>query len=134
MPILNRIALSSERTVALHARAAQALRNSVAARRRQLSSAEMLLSTLSYQSVLQRGFALVRDASGRPVRTAMATSAGERLELEFGDGRVDAQVLGVRASGAGKPGAAVEVSSTSQSSAGVRRPKGRGGGGQGSLF
>lgn len=132
MPILNRIAVCSERAAALEARAVQALRNGVAARRRQLSSADMLLSTLSYQSVLQRGFALVRDTGGRPVRSAAAASPGERLELEFHDGRVDAEVLAVRAAEAGK-GAATPTPAP-QPSAGVRRPRGRGGNDQGSLF
>jgi exodeoxyribonuclease VII large subunit len=92
----------------------------------------MLLSTLSYQSVLQRGFALVRDAGGRPVRAASATSASERLELEFRDGRVDAEVLAVHATDAGKSAAPPQPAQPSPP--GVRRSRGRGGSGQGSLF
>ncbi|MFN3625254.1 MAG: exodeoxyribonuclease VII large subunit [Hyphomicrobium sp.] len=132
MPIQHRMSVCSERAASLQARAAQALRNGVAARRRQLASADMLLSTLSYQSVLQRGFALVRDAGGRPVRAASATSAGERLELEFRDGRVDAEVLGVHATDAGKSAAPPQPAQPSPP--GVRRSRGRGGSGQGSLF
>jgi exodeoxyribonuclease VII large subunit len=129
-PLLNRISVCTERTGALHARALQALRHAVSARRRQLSSAEMLLSTLSYQSVLQRGFALVRDASGRPVRSAAAATPGERLEIELRDGRIDADVSEVRAQGTEKPPAPGQSSQP----AGIRRPRGRGGSGQGSLF
>lgn len=132
VPILNRISHCGERAAVLHARALRALRNGVTARRSRLSSAEMLLSTLSYQSVLQRGFALVRDAGGRPVRGAAATAAGERLELEFGDGRVDAEVLAVRAGEAGNSD--VSPPSAPASSPGVRRPRARAGKDQGSLF
>jgi exodeoxyribonuclease VII large subunit len=38
--------------------------------------------------VLERGFALVRDAAGRPVRAAKSVSTGMRLDIEFSDGRV----------------------------------------------
>lgn len=132
MPIQQRIAVCGERTAALQARAVQALRNGVVARRRQLSSADMLLATLSYQSVLQRGFALVRDASGRPVRNAASTSAGERLELEFRDGRVDAEVLRVRSPDAVGPRSAAPQ--PEPPNPGTRRPRNRGGNDQGSLF
>jgi exodeoxyribonuclease VII large subunit len=53
-----------------------------------------LLAALSYRAVLARGFALVRDAKGRPLRTAATVSAGMPLEIEFSDGRVGARVEG----------------------------------------
>jgi exodeoxyribonuclease VII large subunit len=40
--------------------------------------------------VLQRGFALVRDAGGLPVRSADAVLDGQSLVLEFADGKADA--------------------------------------------
>ncbi len=57
----------------------------------QLEGYGKLLGTLSYQSVLQRGFALVRDADGRAVRSGAGVQPGDRLDLEFGDGRVEAE-------------------------------------------
>lgn len=45
------------------------------------------LQAASPASVLNRGFVIVRDAEGRPVMRAAALRAGERVELEFGDGR-----------------------------------------------
>lgn len=130
LPILNRIAVCHERTAVLEARAAQALRNGVAGRRGQLSSFEKLLSTLSYQSVLQRGFALVRDEEGRTVRSASAVSPGARLDIELGDGHIDAEA--VAASGDEKPPSPTPA--TPQPASGIRRSRGRGGSGQGSLF
>lgn len=50
------------------------------------------LQAASPASVLNRGFAIVRDADGRPVTRAAALRAGERIALEFGDGRGAARV------------------------------------------
>jgi exodeoxyribonuclease VII large subunit len=130
-PILHRVAMCTERAAVLQARAAQALRNGVVRRRRQLASIDQLLASLSYQSVLQRGFALVRDADGRTVRAAAGVQPGARLELEFGDGRVEAEAQRVREAAAKAPQA---EASAPQPPAGVRRTRSRGGSGQGSLF
>lgn len=54
------------------------------------------LEGASYQRTLARGFALVRDAAGRPVMQAAAITPGARLSLSFADGAV-----GVRAEGDG---------------------------------
>jgi exodeoxyribonuclease VII large subunit len=129
-PIMHRIAVCGERAGVLQARAAQALRNGLVARRRQLEGYDKLLGTLSYQSVLQRGFALVRDADGRTVRSASTVHAGDRLDLEFRDGRVEAEAQSVNNPGAGKPSSP----GSSAQQAGVRRARGRGGSNQGSLF
>jgi exodeoxyribonuclease VII large subunit len=107
------------------------LRNGLIARRRQLEGYDKLLGTLSYQSVLQRGFALVRDADGRTVRSASTVQAGDRLDLEFHDGRVEAEALGVSSPGGEKP---TLPRSSPQAAPGVRRARGRGGSNQGSLF
>ena len=47
-----------------------------------------LLAALSYRSVLERGFALVRDAGGHPVHAAAAVGPNAHLSVEFADGRV----------------------------------------------
>jgi len=39
-------------------------------------------------SVLNRGFAIVRDAKGRPVTRRAGISSGQQLEAEFADGRI----------------------------------------------
>jgi exodeoxyribonuclease VII large subunit len=130
-PIMHRISVCGERTGALQARAAQALRNSVIARRRQLEGCNKLLVTLSYQSVLQRGFALVRDADGRAVRSASAVQPGDRLDLEFHDGRVEAEVRNARGADSANTASSAPAP---QPPPGVRRVRGRGGSTQGSLF
>jgi len=60
----------------------------VAAAAARLSAAAKLLSAVSYHSVLERGFALVRRAGDAPVRAAKDVKKGEALQLEFADGRV----------------------------------------------
>ena len=76
----------------------------------------------SYRGVLGRGFALVRDMTGKPVRVAAAVKAGMRLNIEFTDGRV-----GAVADGDGPHGSAATKPT-------MRRGGGSQGGGQGSLF
>jgi len=97
--ILQRITHAHERLAVLDARAMQALSNRVATQRRRLDGHTKLLSSLSYQSVVQRGFVLVRDSEGRTVRQAASLHPGDRLELEFQDGRVDAETKAVRLGG-----------------------------------
>ena len=85
-----------------------------------------MLNALSHRGVLARGFALVRDLGGRPLRQAAAVSAGMGLDIEFSDGHVRAAAEGSSAGGAEKPAPAAPI-----------RPRSRRGGGdsgQGSLF
>jgi exodeoxyribonuclease VII large subunit len=46
------------------------------------------LNGASPASVLNRGFAIVRDEKGKPVMRRAAVRSGERLEAEFADGRL----------------------------------------------
>ena len=76
------------------ARAPVACWRAIAAHRRHLDGCAKLLASLSYQGVLQRGYALVRDGEGRTLRSAAQIAAGQRLDIELADGHVDAQALG----------------------------------------
>ena len=69
-------------------RAAQALTRLVAFQRQKFGSFAKLVETLSYRSVLQRGFVLVRDEKGRPVHQAADIQNWQPLRLEFADGEV----------------------------------------------
>jgi exodeoxyribonuclease VII large subunit len=59
---------------------------------RQVEQLGKLLESYSFHSVLNRGFALVRDQDGHPVMTAAETRAGDTIAIEFADGRVGARV------------------------------------------
>jgi exodeoxyribonuclease VII large subunit len=60
--------------------------------RRQVDQFGKLLESYSFQSVLNRGFALVRDQDGHPILTAAVTRAGDTIGIEFADGRIGARV------------------------------------------
>ncbi|TAJ90454.1 exodeoxyribonuclease VII large subunit [Reyranella sp.] len=51
-----------------------------------------LLESYSFHSVLNRGFALVRDQDGQPVLAAAGTSVGQTISIEFTDGQVGAKI------------------------------------------
>ena len=122
-----RIARCMERVTELDFRAGRALVNRVSAWRRAVEGHGQLLTSLSYQSVLRRGFALVRDASGRPVRSVAQVTAGALLEIELGDGRLDTQVLGATPAGTAEEKQAAPPKP-------ARKTSGAGGGPQGTLF
>jgi exodeoxyribonuclease VII large subunit len=99
-----------------------------------------LLSAFSYRGVLERGFTLVRDGAGHPLRSAAAVVGRMGLEIEFADGRVAATADGggspqSRAPSARVAEAPAEPAVRPKASA---KPRPRGGsddaGGQGSLF
>ena len=53
--------------------------------------------------MLKRGYAVVRDAKGAPVRAAAGQKAGDALEIEFADGRLGAVVAPGTAAGGAAP-------------------------------
>jgi len=57
-----------------------------------LGAAASLLRSISYQSVLARGYAVVRGPDDRPVTSAAAALPGMAVALEFADGRAAAHV------------------------------------------
>ena len=65
---------------------------------RHLDSLSKLLISLSYHGVLARGFALIRDADGRSVRSIQDAQPGMRLSIEVNDGRFAAEVTADTAS------------------------------------
>jgi exodeoxyribonuclease VII large subunit len=117
----HRIERCKDQTSALGDRARRAFRIFSDRRAQRLRSAGQLLTAYSYRGVLARGFALVRDGDGRPLRSAAGVEGGMRLDIEFADGRVAATADGEPAA---KPLARAKM----------RGRGGQGSGGQGSLF
>jgi exodeoxyribonuclease VII large subunit len=85
-----RIVRDRERTEALFERSGVAVNRLLERRFAALDRADKLLVALSYQGVLARGFALVRDPAGPPIRSAAAINPGQALDIEFSDGRATA--------------------------------------------
>jgi exodeoxyribonuclease VII large subunit len=93
----DRLAVCGERASALGARATRAEKTRLAQARRHLEGLARELELISYRSVLERGFALVRGADGTVRRRAASLKPGEALTLTFADGDAPAQA------GEGKP-------------------------------
>ncbi len=121
-----RLARSSEIVVALGQRGKRARENYLQRRADRVLAAGQLLDAYSYHGVLKRGFALVRDGDGSPLRSAANVAGGMRLDIEFSDGRVAAVTDG--------GGTAASPAETPKSSSKPRSRGGGGSGGQGSLF
>ncbi len=71
-------------------RAGRAVRLALHRRLDRLHARRQLLEAVSYKNVLERGFALVRDAHGAPLRRAADVPRAASLEIEFADGKVAA--------------------------------------------
>jgi exodeoxyribonuclease VII large subunit len=91
-----RLGIARERMAGLADRLRRAKDVAVVRRRDRLQSLVALLEAYSYQGVLARGFALVRDLADEPVRDAATASAAAELDLQFHDGRVRVQRAGAR--------------------------------------
>ncbi|MDE3114874.1 MAG: exodeoxyribonuclease VII large subunit [Pseudomonadota bacterium] len=108
-----RIERGRETLAALDGRLGRTHRARLADLTRRLADKARLLESLSYRSVLERGFAVVRGAEGVLRRRAGELAAGEHLTLTFADGSKSAT-----------------VESKPRPVPGAAKPKG----GQGSLF
>jgi len=128
-PILQKHSRCSERVEVLERRAARALINRIAVSRRVLDGKAELLKSLGYQSVLSRGFALVRNDTGETIRQARSVAVGAMLNIEFSDGRI-----GVTASGPENVGGKPDAAKPDARAGKTPRQKTSGRGGQGSLF
>ena len=91
-----------------------------------------MLTALSYQGVLRRGFALVRDEAGHAVRSVAALMPGQRLDVELADGTLTAEVHTAKArhADASQAGSLSDAPAPARGSAKLRKPPGD----QGSLF
>jgi exodeoxyribonuclease VII large subunit len=124
-----RLARHRDRVTACGNAARRAMLTLLSQRTARVERAERLLAAFSYREVLKRGFALVRDGEGHPLRSVSTVTCGAPLEIEFADGRLNAV-----ADGASRPSAA-PVSVPRAAKARPRGGSGGGGGeGQGSLF
>ncbi len=128
-----RLQRAAERLDGLQDRARQALTHRVARQRQLLEGAAGLLRSLSYQSVLSRGYALVRDGDGRNVRSVADVKAGALLSVEVADGRFAAQALDGGSRQSGQDDGAGEIAQKAAAVAAPKRAR-EAGGGQGSLF
>lgn len=102
-PLEQGLTQKAEMVGALFERSRRAFSRITEIRRQSLDTQSKLLASLGYQSVLERGFALVRDANGKPIRAAAGTKPEQRAEIQFQDGRVAATLHAPLSGAAPKP-------------------------------
>jgi exodeoxyribonuclease VII large subunit len=90
MRLLQQTGRSKDRLSALSLRADVAVSTTVTRKKAEIVAQDRILQSLDYRRVLQRGYAIVRDENNRPVSAAREITSGQKLELEFADGRVQA--------------------------------------------
>jgi exodeoxyribonuclease VII large subunit len=83
-------------------RLATGLRRQVERKRARYATLCSVFESLNYKSVLARGFAVVRDGAGHPLRAAADVAPGQALALEFADGSVRATADGGASREAGR--------------------------------
>ncbi|MCP4329039.1 MAG: exodeoxyribonuclease VII large subunit [Alphaproteobacteria bacterium] len=93
-PLRQEINRGGVRLSELSARADRGAKAAVDAGRNRLAAATELLNSYSYQRVLERGFVLVRDDTGRPVLSAASARPGMAVDLRFHDGAAPAVIAG----------------------------------------
>ena len=89
---VQRIERTSDRLEQFGERLKRAGRDFLERSRERIEQGGKLLESYSFHSVLNRGFALVRDQDGQPVLAAAGTRAGDTIGIEFADGRIGAKV------------------------------------------
>jgi exodeoxyribonuclease VII large subunit len=92
-----RIARCREQVAAFSDRSRRAIGVLRERRAERIAALHTLLNSLGYKAVLARGYALVRDGDGQPVRSAAAIAAGQALAIEFADGSINATADGAKA-------------------------------------
>jgi exodeoxyribonuclease VII large subunit len=85
--------LGKERLTGLADRLDRAYLSRVTQEKARLDGLQKLLKSLSYKDVLARGYAVVRDDSGHPVRAASSIASGAALFIELADGTIDAVAM-----------------------------------------
>jgi exodeoxyribonuclease VII large subunit len=88
--LLQQTGRARDRLSSLAQRGDTALSNRLVRKRADIAAQDRMLQSLAYTNVLKRGFAIVRDADNRPVSMAAKLGSGQRIEIEFADGRVNA--------------------------------------------
>lgn len=84
------VAQGRERLQVLKDRAVAAFSNQVQRQRLRLTNSAGLLGSLSYERVIERGYAVLRDEAGVPLASAQDVQAGQALKLEMKGGTVGA--------------------------------------------
>jgi exodeoxyribonuclease VII large subunit len=98
-----RLARDRDRVAALAERAGRAFAAGVSRKAVALKQNWSLIEALSHTAILRRGFALVKDEAGRPLRGVADTAPGMALTIQWSDGEIRAVRDGPDPDASGKP-------------------------------
>ncbi len=93
-PLTVQIKIGQEHLDRLSKQAGVAFENNTFRARTRLEQADRMLASLSYKSVLARGFAVVRNSDNMPVSSSKSLKAGAAFDVEFKDGHLSGLVSG----------------------------------------
>jgi exodeoxyribonuclease VII large subunit len=88
----SRLIETRRRVTELQARGSRALKTNLNRLHDRLAAHKKLMNSLSYKAVLARGFAVVRDATGKALPIAAGVNPGSRLQVEFVDATIGVTV------------------------------------------
>ena len=88
-PLAQRAMEQRRRVKDQHARLTRGIRQIATRKSDQLKSELKLFASLSYQSVLERGYAIIRDQAGKPLQGVGGIHPPAALEIEMRDGRLN---------------------------------------------
>lgn len=91
-PLLRQLANGQARTDAAFQRAQRTISISLERARERYERAERMRESLSYKSVIRRGYAVLRDDAGALVDSASALAVGDHVHIEMRDGAFGASV------------------------------------------
>jgi exodeoxyribonuclease VII large subunit len=127
--ILQRITRLIRQTDQSILRAEHAVSGRIEYAKQRTSAADRVLQSLAYKNVLKRGYAIVKDASGKPLVSAHSVSCGQHLQIQFTDGDVQAKETGDAPSAA-----EIEAKSIKAAKPVKKKTTNKSAGNQGSLF
>ena len=82
-----------QRELTMHAAALTRLAPRLTAdKEKELSAATRMLDSLSYENVIKRGYAIIRDENGKAITKAATLNDGQNITIELGDGKKDATI------------------------------------------
>jgi len=88
--LLSQIHRSQDRLTSLSGRTDSALLADVRRRRSTLLAHGRMLQSMSYENVLKRGYALIRDETGALIGAASALSLNQAIKIQFADDTISA--------------------------------------------
>jgi len=95
-PIRHQLTYQRERLNERGQRIARAFAFLIEKKQQHFVNLNRLLATVDYKNILKRGFALVLDETGHPVKETAAIKKDHRLLLRFSDGDIAVQALSIR--------------------------------------